>query len=346
MKDVNHLRAFKTILLLCTACAPKMDAQLPTGSIIRFDIENSTLYQYDCPYSQLGTNPNRLDYPIPLSGIKMGAAIGDIVSVNGSPAKGTAYESSGALFVGSPNIVPGQPITDDGRMGIASWDLTFMNPDGTQIGAVHVDGMIGGGRTPGLPSALGNGAYSVTGGTGAFFGARGYFSAAQGAAANPPTVGERVTSACEDPSLRRAYADGRGHRRGVLYLIPLIVPEFVATAGGAPALFHGDFSPVTGSKPASAGEVLVGMARGLGPTVPGVDPGQPFPASPVQPVNSPVEVTVNGDSAEVINKVGWPGLMGTYRVDFRVLAGTTRGTAAIQLSAAWIQGPSVNVPVQ
>lgn len=176
--DVNRLSAFKTILLL-TACAPKMDAQLPSGSIIRFEIENSTLYQYDCPYSQLGTNPNRLDYPIPLSGFKAGVAIGDIVSVNGSPAKGSAYESSVALFVGSPNIVPGQPITDDGRSGIASWDLTFMNPDGTQIGAVHVDGMIGGGRTPGVPSALSGGSYSVTGGTGAFFGVRGYFSAAQ-----------------------------------------------------------------------------------------------------------------------------------------------------------------------
>lgn len=247
----------------------------------------------------------------------------------------------------APRILyPARQITDDGRSGIASWDLTFMNPDGTQIGAVHVDGMIGGGRTPGVPSALGGGSYSVTGGTGAFFGVRGYFSAAQGAAANPPTVGERVTSACEDPSLRRAYADGRGHRHGVLYLIPLIVPEFVPVAGGGPALFHRDFSPVTGSNPAAAGEVLIGMATGLGPTVPGVDPGQPFPASPLQPANSPVEVTVNGNSAEVINKIGWPGLKGIYRVDFLVPAGTTPGTAAIQLSAAWIQGTSVNVPVQ
>src|ERR1041385_2342166 len=111
MRDVNRSTAFITIFMLSTVCAPEMDAQLPTGSIIRFEIENSTLYQYDCPYAQLGTNPNRLHHPIRLSGFKAVVAIGDIVSVNGSPAKGAAYESSVALFVGSPNIVPGQPIT-------------------------------------------------------------------------------------------------------------------------------------------------------------------------------------------------------------------------------------------
>ncbi|MBI3683877.1 MAG: hypothetical protein HY235_26175 [Acidobacteria bacterium] len=36
------------------------------------------------------------------------------------------------------------------------------------------------------------------------------------------------------------------------------------------------------------------IATNLGPTRPGVDPGQPFPASPRQIVNSPLEVTVNG----------------------------------------------------
>src|SRR5574337_1612411 len=49
---------------------------------------------------------------------------------------------------------------------------------------------------------------------------------------------------------------------------------------------------VTGSccadTPAAAGEVLSLFARGLGPVKPGVDPGQPFPSSPLATVNSPV----------------------------------------------------------
>jgi uncharacterized protein (TIGR03437 family) len=88
-------------------------------------------------------------------------------------------------------------------------------------------------------------------------------------------------------------------------------------------------------------------ATGLGPTVPSVDPGQPFPTDPaLQAVNSPVDVTVNGKSAEVINKIGWPGLVDTYRVDFRVPDGTAAGMAAIQLTAAWIAGAGVNIPTQ
>ncbi|MBI3470113.1 MAG: hypothetical protein HY013_02000 [Candidatus Solibacter usitatus] len=114
-----------------------------------------------------------------------------------------------------------------------------------------------------------------------------------------------------------------------------------------PSVFHGaDFSLVTAAKPARAGEVLILTATHLGPTRPGVDPGRPFPPSPLQEVNSPVDVLVNGQTAEVINKIGWPGLVDNYRVDFRVPEGTAAGTASLQLTAAWIAGPPVNIPVQ
>jgi hypothetical protein len=59
-----------------------------------------------------------------------------------------------------------------------------------------------------------------------------------------------------------------------------------------------------------------------------------------------VEVTVNGIPAEVINTIGWPGLVDTYRVDFRVPAGTTAGMASIQITAAWIGGPAVGIAAQ
>ena len=87
-------------------------------------------------------------------------------------------------------------------------------------------------------------------------------------------------------------------------------------------------------------------ATGLGPTVPGVNPGQPFPTDAILQVNSPVAVTVNGQAAEVVDSIGWPGLVDTYRVDLRVPDGATGGTAAIQLTAAWIAGASVSIPTQ
>ena len=132
----------------------------------------------------------------------------------------------------------------------------------------------------------------------------------------------------------------------MLHVIPLEQPQIVITPSG-PAVFHSDFSPVTVAKPAKAGEVLIARAMGLGPTRPGVDPGRPFSTdAPFQQVNSPVAVTVNGLAAEVINSIGWPGLVDTYRVDLRVPDGTASGTAAIQLTVAWIAGASVSIPIQ
>jgi uncharacterized protein (TIGR03437 family) len=124
------------------------------------------------------------------------------------------------------------------------------------------------------------------------------------------------------------------------------VPQIVTTASG-PAIAHSsDFSLVTSSKPAAAGEVLSLFATGLGPTVPAVDPGQPFPPSPAATVNSPIEVKVNGNSAEVLGAVGFPGSLEGYQVNFRVPQDAAKGVATIQVSAAWIAGTAVGIAVQ
>ena len=181
---------------------------------------------------------------------------------------------------------------------------------------------------------------TIAGGTGAFLGARGQLGAV---AAPPGVLAARSASITEDPANRRR--NGGGTQRWVVHVIPMSWPQIVTTASG-PVLFHADFSPVTTAKPARTGEVLIVKATGLGPTVPGINPGQPFPTDALQQVNSPVAVAVNGQAAEVINSIGWPGLMDTYRVDFRLPAGATGGAAAIQVSAAWVAGSSVNIRIQ
>jgi uncharacterized protein (TIGR03437 family) len=132
------------------------------------------------------------------------------------------------------------------------------------------------------------------------------------------------------------------------YVIPKEWPEVAMTSEG-PSVFHGaDFSLVTAASPARAGEVLIVRAKGLGPTRPSLVPVgyKPFGQDPLEVVNSPVEVKLGGIEAEVINKVGWPGTYDLYRVDVRVPSGLTPGTAALQLTAAWIPGPEVSIPVQ
>jgi len=56
-------------------------------------------------------------------------------------------------------------------------------------------------------------------------------------------------------------------------------PDIGITTNG-PAVTHAsDFSLVSASKPAAAGETLSLFATGLGPTRSTLDPGQPFPSS-------------------------------------------------------------------
>jgi hypothetical protein len=53
---------------------------------------------------------------------------------------------------------------------------------------------------------------------------------------------------------------------------------------------------------------------------------------------------VNGNPAEVLNKIGWPGTTDTYRVDIRVPDGTAPGISTVQLT--FISGREVSLPVQ
>jgi uncharacterized protein (TIGR03437 family) len=63
-------------------------------------------------------------------------------------------------------------------------------------------------------------------------------------------------------------------------------------------------------------------------------------------VNSPVQVTVNGKAADVFGAVGYPRAVGGYQLNFRVPPDTAKGMASLQVSAAWIAGAPVSIPVQ
>ena len=113
-----------------------------------------------------------------------------------------------------------------------------------------------------------------------------------------------------------------------------------------PTVFHLDWSPVTSEKPARSGETLMVFAKGVGPTSPGVNPGDPFLQEPLAVVTSPVEVLVSGKGSPAINQVGVPGTTDTYRVDFRVPDDLAAGMAPFQISAAWVKGAAVLIPVR
>jgi uncharacterized protein (TIGR03437 family) len=308
-------------------------AQVPT--MLEIDIENFVEYQTDTMDTSLySISP----VPTPSAGIIHFApaiAIGDIVAVNGEPVKGT--------FVGRPWDLslstvfrPGRAIADITRISVGFRTFEILKVDGTPIGTLMVLGLNGG---P-LDTNFGTQNFAIVGGTGAFLGALGQ----QGGRQIPGfTIPPRAASIVEDPAYRRQNGGGRVRWR--LAVIPTVAPE-VAMSDGKRLISHVDSSLVTPGNPSSGGEVLSLFATGLGPTVPGVDFGQPFPSQPPAVVNSPLKVTVNGIDAEVLTAIGVPGSLDTYEIRFQVPSGTAPGLATVQITAAWIKGTAVTVPIR
>ena len=315
----------------CAVAFVQAWAQTPQFATLDIEAENFVGYVNDlADPSKLAMSPNIVTGNI--RNFMTNIFIGDIVSVNGRPAKGD-WIARGQFIMLVPNPMPGQAIGDTAQALPGDLYLEILQTDGTSVGSIRTAGGFGG-APPGVPPGQ-SGNLAVTGGTGAFLGARGF-------ATNPGST-PRIASMQEDPANRRINGGGRG--RITVYLIPMSRPEIVSTASG-PAVFHSDFSPVTSAKPARSGETLIVTATGLGPTRPGLTPGTPFPDSPAQEVNSPLEVTVNGKPADVLNKFGWPGTTDTYRVDIRVPDGTASGIATVQVTAAFIPGREVSIAVQ
>jgi len=225
----------------------------------------------------------------------------------------------------NPNPPPGSATSDVTQGTIAECKYEIMNTDGVVIGRLADTGLF---------------PHAITGGSGSFIGAGGE----QVTAAHPSPLPARSASMQEDPAGRRR--NGGGRMRIALHVYAQFRPE-VESAGQAPSVFHAsDFTLVSAANPGRRGEILGIRARNLGPTTPAVVAGRPFPAAGLSIVNAPLEVIFNGIATEAINQVGWPNEANMYRVDFRVPDDAAPGPATVRLSAAWITGPEVTIPVQ
>ena len=313
--------------------------QAAPATILDIELANFVVYFSDVTdYSRLATDPNRTTVTQPRN-FSRGIGIADIVSVNGRPAKGVMTEQR-TQFNLRVIPTPGQAIADLERNNRLERYYEILKPDGTPIGSLMAVGNGGGTPPPGAPLVTSDANFLISGGTGAFLGARGQESSPSNAGLPSP----RNASMTEAPANRRMHGGGRRHF--ILHVIPMSRPEVVTTPTGPVVVHANDFSLVTAARPARPGEILSLIATGLGPTRPGVDPGKPFPASPLSLVNSPVDVTVNGQPAEVQYAGGYPGTTDTYQVNFRVPSGITPGPASLQIGVAWILGPEVRIPVQ
>jgi hypothetical protein len=341
MKNTTIWKTALAMALCAAAFSQPGQAQVAPATVLRIDTGNAVVYFEDTgDVSKFTTDPGTPTPLLPGKNFNRQIGIADIQAVNGQPVMGV-HTRVGVTIGLKTAPTPGQAIADSVRNAADEISFEILKSDGTPIGTIMASGFIGGASPPGSPSKVTVSNIVVTGGTGAFLGARG-----QVGSEDPPAGVsiQRGASMTEDPANRRS--NGGGTQRWVIHLIPMSVPQIVITDSGPSVTHSNDFSLVTSSKPAAAGEVLSLFVTGLGPTVPAVDPGQPFPSSPAAIVNSPIEVKVNGNSAEVLGAVGFPGSVEGYQVNFRMPTGTAKGVATVQVSAAWIAGSPVGIAVQ
>jgi hypothetical protein len=328
--------ATRAAIALTTVICSIASAQKPQATILTIEMENVVRYNENfASPARNGTSTTMEAQTATPATFFPGTFVGDIVAINGRTSKGATVARLFTVGL-TTNPSGSQGIADVNRMQTLDILLEIQQANGTSIGTLVLSGSAPGQPPLGAPKAAGGGNFAVLGGTGAFLGARGQAATIMNS--------HRSTSTLENPINRRAFPSGLW--KLVVQLIPMTTPEIVLTTTG-PAIVHsGDFSLVTAAKPAHAGEVLTLFASGLGPTRPGVDPGQVFTADPAQVASSPIDVLVNGESADVLYAGGYPNTVDNYQVNFRMPADTAPGMAAVQLSAAWIAGTEVKIPVQ
>ena len=328
-----------SLLCLLAACAAMLPAQTAPMTLLKVDIENAAIYIDDVSDpARRATSQAMVPWPSALSfTFKPAAGVGDIVAINGKPAKGS-FVTRHFMYMFTPNYTPGRMIADIATGGVTDANFVIQGPDGTPVGSIITSGFCGAAPPPGSPSDATGNEWAVLGGSGAYMGVRGQ-------ATGYTVVASQYRSMLEDPANRRTNPGG-GKWVRYIHLIPMTWPEVWNLPTG-PAIFHGaDFSLVTTEKPARVGELLIMGLKGLGPVKGKLSPGQPFPAGDLMEVNSPVEVTVNGKPATVATKVGWPTMTDVYRVDFVVPKGTAPGMASVVPTVAWINGTEVKIPVR
>ncbi len=337
-KTVRWRPALPFAAALCLAFWPgTAAAQDAPASVVQVDLKNIVFYNYDTyDYSKFATDASNTTGTA-MKSFAMHIAVGDVTASNGDAVKGTFLLRSDPMIVLRPSPTAGQAIADVTRGMLDDFYLELLRPDGTSIGAIVGFGTWGGAAPPGAPLAATNSNYAITGGTGAFLGVRGQMSLASAGFPGAPTA-----SIAEDPANRRNHPGGTG--RLILHLLPMASPAVLSTSAG-PAIVHSsDFTLVSPSNPAKTGEILTLFATGLGPTKPGVDPGQPLPNA--APVNAPVGVWVNGTAAEVLYAGGYSGSTNGYQVNFRLPAGAAGGAASLKVSSAWISGSDVTIAIK
>jgi uncharacterized protein (TIGR03437 family) len=119
---------------------------------------------------------------------------------------------------------------------------------------------------------------------------------------------------------------------------------------GYGAVLHADFSLVTPSSPAKAGETVLIFVTGLGDVNPAVADGAPGPSNPFSLTVNPLAVYFAGPGKTVQGAVTYaglaPGLAGLYQINVQLPSTIASGDNYIEIQTADSYSTQAKMPVQ
>ena len=172
---MNHIieqigRRVAALTVCLIACQAVALSQAPV--ILEIETENCVQYVQDvADWSKFASDSGMTT----ISGARSFQSIvniGDIVAVNGRPAKGAQISRIQVMFLRT-TAAPGQAISDVVRGGASNSSFEILQPDGTPVGTIMAQTILQGDAPPGSPAALTSQNGVIVGGTGAFLGVRG-----------------------------------------------------------------------------------------------------------------------------------------------------------------------------
>jgi uncharacterized protein (TIGR03437 family) len=126
--------------------------------------------------------------------------------------------------------------------------------------------------------------------------------------------------------------------------IAAAAPALLYGPNGAAAIRQSDNATINQSNPATAGDVVIVTATGLGQTTPALMTGNIVPL-PYE-VNADVNARIGGLNATVLFAKALPGLPGLYQVAIQVPQGLASGNAPLMLQMGLVTSNVVALPVK
>ena len=147
---IRRVREFAIVTLCLGVCGNPAGGQTAAPAILVIDVGNVVEYQGDAyDPSKFATDPN-ITRSAGARTFSANTVFGDIVAVNGQPAKGVYVANPKGIGLNT-NLSPGMAIADTTHASLKSHTFEILKSDGTPVGTIMCSGLDGATPPPGAP---------------------------------------------------------------------------------------------------------------------------------------------------------------------------------------------------